>query len=574
MVTSHSAPLEWPRHKLNWRRYLRVIHFFGSVMLDLIWWELILRRLLGGKIVARGRRERLRCYARTFRRLAINMGGVMIKLGQFLSARLDVMPPEIIDELSGLQDEVPAEKLEPMLALIEAELGRPADDLFDAFDPQVRAAASLGQVYRARLKTGERVAIKVQRPGIEKLVATDLAALAVIARWAMYWSVIRKRANVPALLNEFARTLWEELDYYAEARNAERFQELFANDMRVYVPHIYQQYSSRRVLTMEDVTSIKITDYAAIEQAGVDRKVAAQRLLDIYLQMIFDFGFFHADPHPGNLFIYPLPEETANESVSQQAVYDGRPFYIVFVDFGMVGHISDQVKRNLRELMIAVATRDIKRLIKVYQDMDILLPGTDLNRIEQAVTEVFNHVWGKTVPEMARLSMAEKMEFATKYRDLMIAVPMQVPQDFIYLVRAVSILSGMCTGLDPAFNFWEPLSTYAQKLLTDQSQGNNLNFWLQEALSLGQSLISLPGKVQNLIETVQQGEVQTRITAAEEFRADLRRLEKAISSVGTGLIFASLLISSTLLYVSDERLPALIGYGLSTLALLIYLIRQ
>jgi predicted unusual protein kinase regulating ubiquinone biosynthesis (AarF/ABC1/UbiB family) len=297
MTASHAATQEWPRYKLNWGRYLRVLHFFGSVMLDVIWWELILRHLLSNQIVARRRKDRLYNYARSFRRLAVKMGGVMIKLGQFLSARLDVMPPEITDELSKLQDEVPPEKLEPMLALIEAELGRPASDLFDDFDPEVRAAASLGQVYRARLKTGERVAIKVQRPGIERLVATDLAALAVIARWTMYWSVIRKRANVPALLDEFARTLWEELDYYAEARNAERFQELFADDMGVYVPHIYPQYSSRRVLTMEDVTSIKITDYAAIEQMGVDRKIVAQRLLDIYLRMIFDFGFFHADPH-------------------------------------------------------------------------------------------------------------------------------------------------------------------------------------------------------------------------------------------------------------------------------------
>jgi predicted unusual protein kinase regulating ubiquinone biosynthesis (AarF/ABC1/UbiB family) len=240
----------------------------------------------------------------------------------------------------------------------------------------------------------------------------------------------------------------------------------------------------------------------------------------------------------------------------------------------MVGHISDKVKRNLRELMIAVATRDTKRLLKVYQDMDILLPGSDLTRIEQATIEVFNYIWGKTVQEMVRLSMAEKIEFATKYRDLMLTMPMQVPQDFIYLVRAVGILSGMCTGLDPNFNFWEPLSTYAQKLLTDQTQDNNLNFWLQEALSLGQSIISLPGKVQSLIEIVEQGEVQTRITATDEFRADLRRLERAITSTGTGVIFASLLIASTLLYINDERLPALIGYGLSAFVFLLYLIRK
>ncbi|HQE19212.1 MAG TPA: AarF/UbiB family protein, partial [Aggregatilineales bacterium] len=221
------------RRELDRGRYRRVMRFFTSVFISIIWWEVVLRAVLGERVVSRGRTGRMRNIARRFRALAVRMGGVMIKLGQFISTRVDVIPHEIIDELAGLQDEVPPEDLDVMLALLESELGQPADQLFAEFDTSVQAAASLGQVYRARLKTGERVAVKIQRPGIEKLIATDLEALRVVAGWAMYWKVVRRRADVPALLEEFARTLWEEVDYEAEARNAERFQELFADDLRV-----------------------------------------------------------------------------------------------------------------------------------------------------------------------------------------------------------------------------------------------------------------------------------------------------------------------------------------------------
>ncbi len=561
------APAGPQRAQLSWQRYLRLLIFFGRLFLDVIFWEVIIRWLLGKRLAARGRSARLRRYARQFRHLAVQMGGVMIKLGQFISARVDVMPPEIIEELSGLQDEVPPEKLQPILRLIGEELGAPPEQIFAEFDPQVWAAASLGQVYRARLHSGERVIVKVQRPGIERIVATDLEALHTVAGWVMMWPAIRKRADIPALLREFAATLWEELDYIAEARNAKRFQELFADDNRVYIPNVYHKTSSRRVLTLEDVTSIKILDREAIDAAGVDRKVAARWLLDIYLRMIFEFGFFHADPHPGNLFIYPLPEEAIAQGYSNTAPDEGRPFYIVFVDFGMVGHITPQVRAGLREALIAVATRDARRVIKAYQMLGMLLPSADLQRIEEVEQEVLSMIWGKSISEMARMGHSEMREFALKYRDLLYEMPFQVPQNFIYLARAVAILAGMCTLLDPDFAIWTPLAQYAQRFIADLS-GDNLRSWVDEALALGQVALGLPRQMQDVLTRLQSGQIEVSVRASAELNEQIRWLTHAINRVAQTFLFAGLLISASLLYTGGEITAGLIGFGLAGLTLL------
>ncbi len=558
--------------KLDRRRYIRVLFFFGRIFLDLLWWEVLLRQLLGKKYAARHRPQRLRRYAHQFRQLAVRMGGVMIKLGQFVSARVDVMPHEITDELAGLQDEVPPEPLEVILGVVQEEMGVSPDDLFVAFETETRAAASLGQVHRARLKSGEHVAVKIQRPGIEITVATDLEALHVVARWAMAWPVIRKRADVPALLQEFARTLWEELDYVSEAANAERFAELFADDHRVYIPAIYREYSTRRVLTMEDVTSIKITDQAAVKAAGVDQAVAARRLLDMYLRMIFEFGFFHADPHPGNLFIYPLPAETPAEDLELHPAGDGRPFYVIFVDFGMVGHITDKVRAGLREALVAIGTRDTRRLLKAYQMLGVLLPSADLERIEQAEAEVLGYIWGKSIPELARMSHQEMREFAIKYRDLLYELPFQVPQDFIYLARAVGILSGICTMLDPEFNPWEPVAQYAQQFVAQEANAS-ASLLIDEALALAQIAVSLPRQLQDVLTRFQHGDIDLRISAGKDFSIDLHRLRQSVDRLVQSVVFAGLLVSSTLLYTDGQITPGLIGFGLAGLALLLLLFR-
>ncbi|MDA3936680.1 MAG: AarF/ABC1/UbiB kinase family protein, partial [Actinomycetota bacterium] len=291
-------------------RYWRIVFFFGRVTLGFILWEIVLPRIGLGGWSRRTRSERSRRIAVRFRALAIRMGGLMIKVGQFLSARLDVLPLEITEELSGLQDEVPPESFEAIRAKAESETGQPLSVHYAWFDEVPLAAASLGQAHRARLLDADAaelgfsdVVVKIQRPYIEQVVEVDLAAIRRVGGWLQRYKPISKRADVSALVQEFAATTHAEIDYLAEASNAEAFAANFAGNPLVHVPQVAWELTTRRVLTLEDVTAIKITDYDAITAAGIDRGEVAEVLLGTYMQQIFEDGFFHADPHPGNLFV-------------------------------------------------------------------------------------------------------------------------------------------------------------------------------------------------------------------------------------------------------------------------------
>ena len=324
------------------------------------------------------------------------MGGVLIKIGQFLSARLDVLPREITDELAGLQDEVKPEPMESVRAVIEMEFNAPLETRFSSFDPVPLASASIGQVHAACLvdsagspSDGPCVVVKVQRPNIPALVVTDLAAFRVVGSWLDRYPPIRKRANVPGLLEEFSRTLNEEIDYLAEGKNAETFHANFKDRADVRVPDVYWSHTTRRVLVLEDVRAIKITDYPAIDAAGIDRAEVAERLFNTYLKQIFEDLFFHADPHPGNLFIEPL---------SAPAEGSKTPWRLVFVDFGMVGRLYPNVVAGLRELLIGVGTQDAPRIIRAYQALDFLLPSADLALLERA-GRACSSVFGENRPK-------------------------------------------------------------------------------------------------------------------------------------------------------------------------------
>ncbi|MBE9524120.1 MAG: AarF/ABC1/UbiB kinase family protein [Chloroflexi bacterium] len=287
-----------------------------------------------------------------YRELAVAMGGVLIKVGQFLSARADILPEEITTELSGLQDEVPAEDFSAIRQLAERELGAELNQRFASFEEIPLAAASLGQVHRAKMKAdgeepefGVNVVVKIQRPNIEEVIAIDLAALGTVGRWVMRYKPISRRADIPALLTEFSKILYEEIDYLAEGRNAEIFAENIRDVKGVRVPAVVWTHTTRKVLVLEDVFSIKVIDYKAIEAAGIDRSVVARRLFDVYLKQIFEDSFFHADPHPGNLFVEPDPDGSDNGG-----------WKLTFVDFGMVGHVLPNARAGLRELAIGLGT--------------------------------------------------------------------------------------------------------------------------------------------------------------------------------------------------------------------------
>lgn len=538
-------------------RYRRIILFFARNLAAIFLWDVFLPRL-GFKSLAAGTRpRRLRKIARGYHNLAVSLGGVHIKVGQFLSARMDVLPPEVTEELTGLQDEVPPEDFADIRALAEVELGAPLGDIFAHFEETPLAAASLGQVHRALLKDAEkedfgaRVVVKVQRPDIETIIETDLRALQRVSSWIMRYRPIRRRADIPALLAEFTRVLYQEIDYLAEGSHALIFAENFAGVPGVRVPAVVWERTTKRVLTLEDVFAIKISDYTQIDAAGIDRGEVAIRLFDTYMHQIFEDGFFHADPHPGNLFVDPNGDEV---------LPDGSPSWkLTFVDFGMVGHIPPNSRAGLREFLIGIGTKDTARVIKAYQILEILLPGADLKLLEEAEAKVFDRFWGKSMEELRSISFEEFHEFAAEYRDLVFEMPFQVPQDLIFLLRTAAILSGMCTGLDPDFNFWTVLKPYGEKLLGEETRSASI---LKEAGAILRTLISLPQQAESLITRLNRGDL---IVQSPGILRGIKQLNQTLRGLVYALLFFALLSNGVQLY---QEQPGWLAYTLLIFAAL------
>ncbi len=533
-------------------RYRRILWFFAKVIINVVFWDIVLPRFGLRKLARRTRPDRMRKAAISFRALAIQMGGVLIKVGQFLSARLDVLPREVTNELAGLQDEVQPESLENIRKVIEAEFGAPISEKFLEFSDAPVASASIGQVHRARLRLAPSqeleslsnpcVVVKVQRPDIQKIVEVDLRAIKVVGGWLNLYRPIRKRANVPALVEEFSRTLYEEIDYLAEGKNAETFAQNFKDDPSIRIPQVFWSHTTRRVLSLEDVQSIKITDYAAIDDAGIDRSQIAKRLFQSYLKQFFDDRFFHADPHPGNLFVTPMPKD-GDKSVD---------FRLTFVDFGMVGRVSPKLFEGLTELLLAVGLRDGSRVVKAYQILDVLLPGADLELLSRASNRVFETFWGKTAPEMMSFHQEEAVKFVSEFGSLMYEMPFQVPENLILLGRCLGILSGICTGLDPDFNVWTSIAPYATKLVQGES-GNRFGAVLGEIGEFLRILVALPGKTDTLLNRIEQGKL---VVSMPEIKDKIAHLERTQSRMVGAILFSAFLLGSIQLHHYGETIPA------------------
>ncbi|MBN8656307.1 MAG: AarF/ABC1/UbiB kinase family protein [Anaerolineae bacterium] len=533
-------------------RYWRIVLFFARVTASIVFWDIFLRRIGLGAWAKNTRPRRLQNIAIRFRALAIRLGGVMIKVGQFLSARLDVLPPEITDELSGLQDEVPPVDYEPIRLQTELELGSAIEKVFLTFEKEPVAAASLGQVHRATLLPNEadamgfeNVVVKILRPNIEQIVEVDMSAIRVVGGWLKRYKPVSDRVDVSAIVEEFAAVLNAELDYLSEGKNAETFAANFKDDENVHVPRVVWNRTTRRALTLEDVTSIKITDYDAITEAGISRAKVADRLLATYLKQIFEDGFFHADPHPGNLFILPLNEKEEDGSTK---------FRLTFIDFGMVGRMPEKLVEGLRETIIAVGLQDSSRLIQAYKTLGVLLPSANTKLLEEASAQVFDRFWGMSMNELRNIEHRDMMKFGLQFRELMSTMPFQLPENLLILGRTIGILSGMCTGLNADFNLWLQIAPYAKKL-TEGEGGSVFDTFLNEAGDFFKALIAIPGRAERVLGRIERGQLNVE---APLVNLQISYLERSVNRLTGGIVFLGLLIAGAILYDSH----ALLGQGL------------
>lgn len=539
------APAATPATRARYRRILR----FAGWNLTVTWWyELFLPRIGLGSVAARTRSRRMRRFAQRFHALAVDLGGLMIKVGQFMSSRLDVLPPEITSELEGLQDEVPPVPFPAIRELAEAELGVPLERAFASVDETPVAAASLGQAHRGRLvpelaaEIGlATVVLKVQRPGIDAIVDVDLAALRRVGRWLSHVRLVSDRVDAPGLVEEFARTSLQEIDYLHEAANSERFAEEFDGDGRVAVPAVVWERTTTRVLTLQDVTAIKITDADGLRAAGIDPADVAPVFAEVMFDQLFTNGFFHADPHPGNIFVSPLPAGAGK-----------RPWRLTFVDFGMMGEVPPGTRSGLRKLLIAAASRDGTGLVEAIRDVGVLLPTADTAELERAMTHLFARFGGMGFAELREVDPREFREFAAEFGDVVRSLPFQLPEDFLLIIRAMSLTSGVCSALDPAFNLWDSVEPYAAQLLRDErgDLGKDLAKQALENLTIAWGL---PKRLDALLTRIDEGSIAVNAPRLEQRVA---RLERAARRLVAGVVFGGVVIAGAIVHTTDQVLGA------------------
>ncbi len=529
------------------QRRNRIIFFWFRVLVSAFWWDVIIRNFGGRKWANRTALKRYLNHARRFRTMAIDLGGVMIKLGQFFASRVDVLPREIIDVLSSLQDEVPAESFDDIRAALERELNRPIGEIFASINPIPTAAASLGQVHHVVSKSGEKDIVKVQRPGIEALVAVDLQALRTAVSWIKRYGPIRRRVDLNALYDEFSRTLDQELDYLAEGRNIERFATDFKDWDNIRIPHLHWELTTRRVLVMEDIGAIKVSDVRAFQTQGVLASEVALALYDFYLQQIFVNGFFHADPHPGNMFVEPLE--------------DG-DFTLNVVDFGMVGTLSTQTRAQLREMFQGIATRDAPRVVRAIDNAGWLLPWANRGEIERAATRVFARYWGISMSDIQNLDVNEVRDFMGEFRSLIYQAPFQIPSDLLFLGRALGILSGLAMQIDANFNIFEAAAPFAQKMLSDES-GTLRQEILQQVVDTGMALVRLPRQFDRIADLLSSGDLRVTFNEQDRLLHELTRLNQSVSRVPWAIVSMGLFLGAVLLLGIGQTAFSLGAFGLA-----------
>jgi predicted unusual protein kinase regulating ubiquinone biosynthesis (AarF/ABC1/UbiB family) len=491
-----------------------------------------------------------------FRQTALKLGVLMIKLGQFLSSRADLLPEQALSVLAALQDEVPAEPFSHVLYLIEAELGKPITEIFSTFERKATAAASLGQVHKAVLSsTGEEVAVKVQRSNIDQLVRMDLNSLKFVIRVIMRFVDTSKFIDLMAVYREFERTVYEEIDYITEAANCKRFKEMFEDDPTIYIPRVYDEYTTRRVLVLEWIDGIKINDYTALEAAGIDRLEAANRTVQAYFHQFFDEGFFHADPHPGNIFV-------------KQGMPGNGPI-IEFVDFGMVGSLTSNMKKSMKDLFLSFVTRDSETMVQALSQLGFIGKGANISAIERGLSLMLEQFYGISLGEARELDIPD---VANEVSQLLYGQPFQIPAQFAFIGRAVSTLVGVSTGLAPDFNFVDLAVPYARKFLGLNAEdiGKTIQQLLGQLLETVNTLLKMPRSLERILNKLETGQFVINLggdigLGATAFRRRERNGANTAFPIALALMFLGCLGGAYLFVNAHDQILAFVALGLAAL---------
>lgn len=448
------------------------------------------------------------------------LGPTFIKLGQIASSRRDLVPDEVAVELEKLQDDVQSFSFEEVREIIENELGDKLENIFQAFEPEPLATASIGQVHTAHLPSGEEVAIKIQRPDIQPSIETDLDILHNLARIMEARLDWAKTYHIGDMIEEFSHSLRNELDYRLEGRNGERIAKQFEDDPTIHVPKIYWDYSSRKVLTMEKINGIKVNQYDVLKSEGYDVKLIAERIVDSMLYQTLEEGFFHGDPHSGNIYILPNNE-------------------IAYLDFGMVGRLNDDLKYHFTSLVISLQEGDTKGMIKTFSNWGILDDNTNMQALERDLDSLQTKYYDVPLQEISLGKVIiDIFSIAFRHR-------IELPADITILGKVILTLESIIGNLDPSFSIMKAIKPYGKKLVLKRYHPKNIaqHAW-NELVENMEYLSELPKDLKAITSTIKKGKLKIDINVSE-----LDSFMKRLDRVSNRLSFSIILLSFSILMV-------------------------
>ncbi len=478
----------------------------------------------GAQALRRIIKQNGRTQAEEFVEMLVELGPTFIKFGQALSARADLLPPDYIEALNTLQDLVPPLPFEKMRAVLCEELGKDVDQLFAELDPNPIASASIGQVYAARMWGGDEVVVKIIRPDAEASIEQDLEILTDGADWAAQHTALGQLYDLPVLVEEFAHTIRAELDYIREGRNADTFRKNFADDANIYIPVIYWDHTTRRVITLERVSGIKINDLAAMDAAGIDRRKVAENLMHFALRQIFEFRMYHADPHPGNFFVQPDSS-------------------LAVVDFGMVGRLNEHTKRTFLGIAQAIDRNDSDLLVDQLLEAGIYTRGVDRRNFARDLERLLDSLSGAAIRDLSASKVVKD------FMSIILRHGLQLPGELVAMTRAVTISEGTGTLLYPEFNLFSFAAPYLRDFWkAERSPGVILPRAATAAIDGLEIGLDLPRKAQRILAQMEQGKFEVNLNK-RELDELVGKLQSMTNRMTLGMILSAVIIALALVMV-------------------------